>query len=75
MIGSLWLAARAAGLGLGWVSILDSDALARDLDAPPSHKLIAYLCIGWPCEEHDDPELVRHGWQDRTSEGRTVRVV
>lgn len=75
MIASLWLAARAAGLGVGWVSILDPVALARDLDAPSDHKLIAYLCLGWPREEHEDPELVRHGWQDRTREGRAVRVV
>lgn len=75
MITSLWLAARAAGLGVGWISILDPIALARDLDAPSDHKLIAYLCLGWPCEEHDDPELVRHGWQDRTREGRGVRTI
>jgi 5,6-dimethylbenzimidazole synthase len=75
MIATLWLAARAAGLGLGWISILDPAAIARDLEAPAAHKLIAYLCLGWPCEEHDDPELVRHGWQARTSEGRSVRVI
>lgn len=75
MIATLWIAARAAGLGLGWISILDPEAIARDLEAPAAHKLIAYLCLGWPCEEHDDPELVRHGWQSRTSQGRTVRRV
>lgn len=75
MIATLWLAARAAGLGLGWISILDPAALARDLGAPPAYKLIAYLCLGWPSEEHDDPELVRHGWQERTSEGRKLTIV
>ena len=75
MIASLWLAARAAGLGLGWISIIDPVAAARDLGAPAEHKLIAYLCLGWPCEEHDDPELVRHGWQERTGKGRVVTVV
>ncbi len=75
MITSLWLGARAAGLGVGWISILDPAALARDLEAPGDYKLIAYLCIGWPCEEHDDPELARHGWQERTGEGRAVRIV
>ena len=75
MIASLWLAARAAGLGIGWISILDPVAIGRDLEAPPAHKLIAYLCVGWPCEEHDDPELARHHWQARTSQGRAVRIV
>ncbi|MGO4869319.1 MAG: 5,6-dimethylbenzimidazole synthase [Roseiarcus sp.] len=75
MIALLWLAARAAGLGLGWISIIDPAAAARDLGAPPEHKLIAYLCLGWPVEEHEDPELVRHGWQERTDKGRKVTVV
>jgi 5,6-dimethylbenzimidazole synthase len=61
----LWLAARAEGLGVGWVSILDPEAACRTLDLPQDWSLIAYLCIGWPQEEHDDPELERHGWQDR----------
>ena len=74
MITTLWLAARAAGLGLGWVSILDPLAAARSLEVPESWRLIAYLCIGWPEEEHADPELVRHGWQARTSLGRAVMV-
>jgi 5,6-dimethylbenzimidazole synthase len=74
MITTLWLAARAAGLGLGWVSILDPVLAAKSLEVPDSWKLIAYLCIGWPEEDHIDPELVRHGWQERTSLGREVMV-
>jgi 5,6-dimethylbenzimidazole synthase len=61
----LWLAARAEGLGAGWVSILDPDRLARDLRAPEGWRLIAYLCLGWPEEEHCDAELERAGWEDR----------
>jgi 5,6-dimethylbenzimidazole synthase len=75
MIATFWLAARAAGLGVGWVSILDPQAISRLLDAPPTWKLVAYLCVGWPEEEHVDPELERHGWQPRTSIGRQVRIV
>ena len=63
-IHTLWLAARAEGLGLGWVSILEPDVVAKALDAPKTWSFVAYLCLGWPEEEHDDPELVRHGWQD-----------
>jgi 5,6-dimethylbenzimidazole synthase len=75
MIAGLWLAARAAGLGLGWVSILDPEKIRADLGAPGPYKFIGYLCIGWPDEEHDTPELVRRGWQDRTSAGRNCVLV
>jgi 5,6-dimethylbenzimidazole synthase len=62
-IQTLWLGARAHGLGVGWVSILEPDVVSAALDVPPSWSLVAYLCIGWPQEEHTDPELQRHGWQ------------
>jgi 5,6-dimethylbenzimidazole synthase len=68
----LWLAARAEGLGVGWVSILDPDAACRTLELPRDWSLVAYLCIGWPEEEHDDPELERHGWQERLSDLATA---
>lgn len=68
----LWLAARAEGLGLGWVSILEPAEVTRVLDVPAAWRFIAYLCLGWPSEEHVDPELVRAGWQERTAAGRTV---
>ena len=66
MVTVLWLAAREAGLGLGWVSILDPAAVAATLDVPADWKFVGYLLIGWPEEEHLDPELERHGWQPRT---------
>lgn len=62
-VHTLWLAARAHGLGAGWVSILDPTEVKRILDAPKSWKLVAYLCIGYPEEEHLDPELARHHWE------------
>jgi len=72
MIETFWLAARTHGLGVGWVSILDPQAITTELDVPAGWKFIAYLCVGWPVEQHVDPELVRHHWQDRTSAGRDV---
>lgn len=66
MVTVLWLAAREAGLGLGWVSIIDPAEVSRALDVPPNWKLVGYLLLGWPEEEHLDPELERHGWQPRT---------
>ncbi|PCI37209.1 MAG: 5,6-dimethylbenzimidazole synthase [Rhodospirillaceae bacterium] len=64
-VHTFWLAARARGVGVGWVSILDPKAVTDILDVPDDWAFVAYLCIGWPEEEHQDPELVRHGWQDR----------
>ena len=66
-ITHLWLALRAAGLGLGWVSILDRDLLQRDLDVPTNWRFIGYLCIGWPEADDTVPELERAGWETRSS--------
>lgn len=64
-IFQLWLSARARGLGLGWVSILDPDQLTKDLEVPQDWHFIAYLCLGYPQKAHDDPELQRAGWETR----------
>ncbi len=64
-IHTLWLAARAEGIGLGWVSILDPRPLARLLDVPERWRLIGYLCLGYPQAEDDRPALQRVGWEDR----------
>jgi 5,6-dimethylbenzimidazole synthase len=71
-IQTLWLAARAEGLGLGWVSILEPEVIHRALEVPPTWTLVAYLCIGWPVEEHLDPELDRHRWQPRLDVERMI---
>ncbi len=60
-----WLAARAVGLGLGWVSILDPLQLSLDLVVPDSWTLIGYLCVGWPETQGTVPELERIGWESR----------
>ncbi|MEM1385581.1 MAG: 5,6-dimethylbenzimidazole synthase [Pseudomonadota bacterium] len=70
----LWLSARAEGLGLGWVSILHPDRLASAFGTPPDWHLIAYLCLGWPEEAHDDCELDRAGWETRRGTGETLTV-
>jgi 5,6-dimethylbenzimidazole synthase len=62
---TFWLAARACGLGVGWVSILDAQAIVEALDVPRGWTFIAYLCVGFPREEHLIPELERVGWQRR----------
>ncbi len=70
-IHTLWIAARARGVGVGWVSILDPERLCTDLDTPRAWQFIAYLCIGYPVENHDVPELVREGWQERIASEKT----
>lgn len=65
-VHTFWLAARARGIGVGWVSILDPLAVHAALAVPGSWNLVAYLCAGWPQEEHLDPELQRHGWEARS---------
>jgi 5,6-dimethylbenzimidazole synthase len=60
---TLWLAARTHGLGVGWVSILDPAAVNRGLAVPEEWKLIAYLCIGYPQQESEEPDLRRCGWE------------
>jgi 5,6-dimethylbenzimidazole synthase len=64
-IHTLWLAAAAAGVGLGWISILDPAAVASILDVPTRWRFIGYLCLGQPAEASDTPELEREGWERR----------
>lgn len=64
-IHTMWLAARAEGLGLGWISILDPQRIAAILQAPPDWTLVGYLCIGYPAAEDDAPSLEREGWERR----------
>jgi 5,6-dimethylbenzimidazole synthase len=64
-ISTLWLAARAEGIGVGWVSILDPAGIAAALDVPAQWRLIGYLCIGYPQIADDRPELERAGWELR----------
>ncbi len=64
-IHTLWLAARADGIGLGWVSILDPARVSDILDVPPSWRFIGYFCLGYPLCVSDTPELERAGWETR----------
>ncbi|MFQ6552371.1 5,6-dimethylbenzimidazole synthase [Aestuariibius insulae] len=64
-IHTLWLTARAEGVGVGWVSILDPEAVREALDVPAGWQLTGYLCLGWPEEPSAVPELETRGWQAR----------
>ena len=64
-VHTLWLAARADDIGVGWVSILDPARLSATLDVPAEWSFIAYLCIGYPESADDVPALERAGWEHR----------
>jgi 5,6-dimethylbenzimidazole synthase len=64
-IHTLWLAARAEGLGLGWVSILDPAEVGRALDVPAEWIFLGYFCLGYPQSDEATPELQRQGWEQR----------
>lgn len=67
-IMQFWLVLRANGLGLGWVSIIDPEQLKIDLNVPDQWSLVAYLCIGWPEEFSETPELEIAGWETRAEQ-------
>jgi 5,6-dimethylbenzimidazole synthase len=66
-IQNMWLMSRALNIGMGWVSILDSETVKKILKAPPENKLIAYLCLGYVKEFTDKPELEKINWEKRKS--------
>ncbi|MBW4982497.1 5,6-dimethylbenzimidazole synthase [Mameliella sp. CS4] len=64
-VQNLWLAARAEGLGVGWVSIFRQQDLRNLLDLPENVELVAYLCVGHIDEAFAQPELQARGWRKR----------
>ena len=64
-VQNMWLMSRALNVGLGWVSILDPQAVKKILNAPAPNKLVAYLCIGYVGEFFSTPELERLQWKAR----------
>jgi nicotinate-nucleotide--dimethylbenzimidazole phosphoribosyltransferase len=64
-VQNLWLAARAEGVGVGWVSIVEPTVLRRELALPPGVEPVAYLCLGEPIEFRDRPLLEETGWRAR----------
>lgn len=64
-IQNMWLAARAEGLGLGWVSIFDPEKLSELLNIPKTGKPVAILCIGHVEEFYNKPMLEKENWAKR----------
>lgn len=72
-IHTLWLAARAENLGVGWVSILDPVEVCATLDVPHGWSLTGYLCLGYAETDADTPLLHRSGWQEDTATQWIIR--
>ena len=64
-IQNLWLAARAEGIGMGWVSIFRDADLRAILGIPDRIEIVGYLCLGYVDELYDRPELEVKGWSRR----------
>ena len=64
-VQNLWLAARAEGIGVGWVSIFNDEQLASILGLPEHVKPVAYLCLGYVSQLYSEPELAARGWRQR----------
>lgn len=71
-IENMWLAARAEGIGIGWVSILNRTSVEKILHLPDGVRLVAYLCVGVPTEFRPTPLLEEKGWRSRISLDRLV---
>ncbi|WP_353069727.1 5,6-dimethylbenzimidazole synthase [Tunturibacter empetritectus] len=65
-VQNLWLAARAEGIGMGWVSILEPSLLREALKIPGHITPVAYLCLGYVDAFATEPDLERAGWETRT---------
>ena len=65
-VQNIWLAARAEGIGLGWVSIFHDADLRSFLEIPTHVEIVAYLCVGYVDQLYDRPELEIKGWNKRT---------
>ncbi|GFO80664.1 5,6-dimethylbenzimidazole synthase [Methyloceanibacter sp.] len=73
-VHTFWLAARAEGIGVGWVSILDPSGVKAALDVPEDWIFVGYLCVGYPQAQDDRPTLERAGWEYRhPTEGVILR--
>ncbi|KQV81676.1 5,6-dimethylbenzimidazole synthase [Rhizobium sp. Root1220] len=64
-VQNLWLAARAEGIGVGWVSIFHEAELKKILGIPSSIEIVALLCVGYVDQLYEQPELAVKGWRQR----------
>jgi len=71
---TFWLAARAEGIGVGWISILDPQRVTQILDVPPEWTFLGYLCVGYPVAQSRTPKLEQDGWERRRAAVTTIML-
>lgn len=71
-VQNLWLAARAEGVGVGWVSIFHDDDIRKILGIPEHIEIVAWLCVGYVSELYAEPELAVKGWRQRLPLGELI---
>lgn len=71
-VQNFWLAARAEGIGVGWVSIFDHDRLKAHLGIPETVEIVAYLCVGHVEQLYTSPELAVKGWREKIPLDRLI---
>lgn len=72
-VQNMWLMARSMNIGMGWVSILEPDAVKQAVNAPDNLKLVAYMCVGKVDEFLDRPELEQLEWDKRKALNTVVK--
>ena len=73
-VQNFWLAARAEGVGVGWISIVEPAVLRAELGLPPGIEPVAYLCVGYPVEFPERPMLEQTGWRERRPLAAAIHV-
>jgi 5,6-dimethylbenzimidazole synthase len=73
-VQNLWLAARAEGVGVGWVSIVEPAVLRGELGLPDGVEPVAYLCVGYPVEFPERPMLEETEWRARKPLEQTIHA-
>ena len=73
-VQNLWLAARAEGIGVGWVSILEPAFLREALKIPDHITPVAYLCLGYVEAFSTEPDLERAGWEKTNTFEERARI-
>ena len=71
-VQNLWLAARAEGIGVGWVSIFHDSDIRAIIGIPEHVEIVAWLCVGYVNELYGEPELAVKGWRQRLPLGDLV---
>jgi len=71
-IQNMWLMARSLNIGIGWVSIIDHKKVQKTLNVSDEYKLVGYLCVGYPKEFLENPELETLKWEKKKKKKKVI---